>query len=62
MNINQCYEYRFGPRFGLSSGMEYFGIGLFRCTVSKCFGVSKKIKNNIYLYFLIQHKIIDPNK
>ena len=22
----------------------------------------KKIKNNIYLYFLIQHKIIDPNK
>ena len=21
----------------------------------------KKIKNNIYLYFLIQHKIIDPN-
>ena len=22
----------------------------------------KKIQNNIYLYFLIQHKIIDPNK
>ena len=25
-------------------------------------GFIKKIKNNIYLYFLIQHKIIDPNK
>ena len=25
-------------------------------------GFLKKIKNNIYLYFLIQHKIIDPNK
>ena len=27
-------------------------------------GLLKKIKNNIYLYlyFLIQHKIIDPNK
>ena len=24
-------------------------------------GFLKKIKNNIYLYFLIQHKIIDPN-
>ena len=22
----------------------------------------KKIKNNIYLYFFIQYKIIDPNK
>ena len=25
-------------------------------------GFLKKIKNNIYLYFLMQHKIIDPNK
>ena len=25
-------------------------------------GFLKNIKNNIYLYFLIQHKIIDPNK
>ena len=25
-------------------------------------GFLKKIKNNINLYFLIQHKIIDPNK
>ena len=25
-------------------------------------GFLKKIKNNIYLYFLIQHKIVDPNK
>ena len=24
-------------------------------------GFPKEIKNNIYLYFLIQHKIIDPN-
>ena len=55
---NQCYEYR----FGLFSGMKYFDTGLFRCTVLGCFGVSKKIKNNIYLYFLMQHKIIDPNK
>ena len=25
-------------------------------------GLLKKIKKNLYLYFLIQHKIIDPNK
>ena len=25
-------------------------------------GFLKKLKNNIYLYFLIQYKIIDPNK
>ena len=36
---------------------DYFGI-LFRGVL----GFLKKIKNNIYLYFLIQHKIIDPNK
>ena len=52
---NQCYEYR----FGLFSGMKYFDTSLFRCTV---LGFLKKIKNNIYLYFLMQHKIIDPNK
>ena len=60
--FNQCYEYRFGPCFGLSNGTEYFSTILFWCTVLRCFGVSKKIKNNIYLYFLIQHNIIDPNK
>ena len=25
-------------------------------------GFLKKIKDNIYLYFLMQHKTIDPNK
>ena len=25
-------------------------------------GFLNKFKNNVYLYFLIQHKIIDPNK
>ena len=38
----QCYEYRFGTRFGLSNGMKYFGTGRFRRTVSGCFGVLKK--------------------
>ena len=58
----QCYKYRFKPHFGLSSGTEHFNIGLFRHTVLRYFRFSKKIKNNIHLYFLIQHKIIDPNK
>ena len=46
----QCYKYRFGARFGLSIGMEYFSTDLFRRTVSECFGVTlfynkKKIIN-----------------
>ena len=40
-NFWQCYEYRFGTRFSLSSGKEYLSTGLFRHTVSRCFGVPK---------------------
>ena len=35
----------------------YFGV-----LVQGILGFLKKIKYNVYLYFLIQHKIIDPNK
>ena len=33
MSSSQCYEYRFGARFGLSIGTEYFDTSLFRCIV-----------------------------
>ena len=38
----KCYEYYFGPCFGLSSETEYFGTDLFWRTVLGCFRVSKK--------------------
>ena len=38
----QCYEYYFGPCFGLFSGTEYFSTDLFQRTVLGYFEVSKK--------------------
>ena len=32
-SFNQSGEYRFGIRFGLAIGMEYFGTGQYRCSV-----------------------------
>ena len=47
-NIEQCYEFRFGPRFGLSIGTEYFDTGLFWHSISECFGIT--LFYNIYIY------------
>ena len=38
---DQCYQYRFSGRFGLSIGMEYFGTGLFWRTVLYYFGIAR---------------------
>ena len=46
---NQCYEYRFKPRFGLPSGTEYFGTSLFRRIILGCFRFLKKFEI-IYIY------------
>ena len=34
MAQNQCCIFRFGTRFGLAIGMEYFGTGQYRRSVS----------------------------
>ena len=59
-NIEQCYEFRFGPRFGLSIGTEYFGSGLVPGISVYCFGITFFlyffiIYNFIYIYFLIYY-------
>ena len=35
MPLKQGFEFRFEERSGLTIGTEYFGTGVFRCTVSR---------------------------